>query len=504
MAVKKKKSRKHVSEVSDVTTAPEASETSEALEMDLFHDADDVAFATYKHGGGGFRTCAVMSGEFRTYVEYDCWKRDGVIPKKAVLTNMLRQYAAKAKYEGKQRPVFLRSGNHEDSIFIDLCNDAGQAVEITKNGWKVVGHPDCKFRRAYGMRPLPVPVKGGSISELDRFINLQKDDYVLFLSLLLSAYRYGKPSPIALITGEFGSGKTTLSRIFRLLVDPSSIAAATAPNSERDLHIACRNSWVVNIDNQSKLSDAMSDNLCRLATGGGLRTRTLYTDSDEHIFTAIRPVLFNSIEELATRADFLDRTVHLHTKNITQESRVPEDKFWKDFEALVPRILGVLLTAVSSALRNLPNVKSRTFPRMADFAKWVMAGASSLGFTDVAFLTAYENNRNNGSVMALDASPIYSPLCYLLDSLKGGTFTGSTKELLQRLEAGSAIEGFPKSPRGLAAQLDRIIPNLRLENIEVKKLGRDAMRRVQMLSITKTYSKAEAATVKAAALAAKA
>jgi energy-coupling factor transporter ATP-binding protein EcfA2 len=504
------KTKKDISKASDISKTVETSETSEvsiSKTLELFHDADGAAYATYKYGDAGFRTSAVKSVEFRSYIMQCCWKASGEVPKKSEVTDMLEQYAAKGMFDGEEHPVFLRSGNHGKNIFIDLCDERGRAVEITKDGWTVVDNSDCKFRRAAGMRPLQMPVSGGSIAELDKFINLKPDDKILFLSLLLAAYRYGKPSPIALVTGEFGSGKTTLSRIFRMLVDPSSIPVATAPNNERDLHIACRNSWVVNIDNQSKLSDAMSDNLCRLATGGGLRTRTLYTDNDEHIFTAIRPVLFNSIEELATRADFLDRTVHLRTVHIAKEKRVPEDKFWKDFEACVPRILGALFDAVSSALKNLPSVRSSSFPRMADFAKWVMAGSQSLGFTAEKFLEVYESNRNAGSVMALDASPIYAPLCSMLEGSadepyplgckgvpvkRGGIFKGSTKQLLQLLvQQGGAGEDFPKNPRALTAQLDRIVPNLRLEGIEVKKLGRDAVRRVQMLSVIKTYSKEE-------------
>jgi hypothetical protein len=42
-----------------------------------------------------------------------------------------------------------------------------------------------------------------------------------------------------------------------------------------------------------------------------------------------------------------------------------------------------------------------------------------------------------------------------------------------------------------SVRLDRLAPNLRIEGIEIKSLGRDPVRRVQILEITKTYSAEE-------------
>src|SRR2546430_1257290 len=86
-----------------------------------------------------------------------------------------------------------------------------------------------------------VTYKFGNIDELDQFLNLEECDRILFLSVLLAAFRFGKPTPITLITGEHGSGKTTLARIFRRLTDPSVAPVQTASGNERDLQIACSN-----------------------------------------------------------------------------------------------------------------------------------------------------------------------------------------------------------------------------------------------------------------------
>jgi hypothetical protein len=53
----------------------------------------------------------------------------------------------------------------------------------------------------------------------------------------------------------------------------------------------------------------MSDAFCRLATGAGFSTRRLYTDSEEVIIEARRPVIVNGIGDLIQMPDLADRTL---------------------------------------------------------------------------------------------------------------------------------------------------------------------------------------------------
>ena len=64
--------------------------------------------------------------------------------------------------------------------------------------------------------------------------------------------------------------------------------------SDRDLFIAASNAHVLAFDNVSGLPGFVSDTLCRLATGAGFAVRQLYTDQDETLFTAARPVILHS------------------------------------------------------------------------------------------------------------------------------------------------------------------------------------------------------------------
>jgi hypothetical protein len=163
-----------------------------------------------------------------------------------------------------------------------------------------------------GMLPLPIPQPGGSIEQFALFLNLpSRNDFVLVVAWLLAALRPSGPYPLLAISGEQGSAKTVLSKMLRALVDPNGAPVRTLPREERDLFIAANNGHVLAFDNVSGLPPWLSDSLCRLASGGGLAVRQLYTDQDEVLFDAARPIILNGIEDIITRPDLADRAIFL-------------------------------------------------------------------------------------------------------------------------------------------------------------------------------------------------
>src|SRR6185437_4707130 len=139
------------------------------------------------------------------------------------------------------------------------------------------------------------------------------------------------------------------------------------------LYIAAGNGYLLVFDNVSHLSPWLSDALCRLASGGGFATRMLYTDQDEVLIDATRPVILNGIEDFVARPDLGDRCVFLALTPIAHDERRTEAELNAAFEARRPALLGVLLDAIAHGLRALPHVRLDAKPRMADFARWAMA-----------------------------------------------------------------------------------------------------------------------------------
>jgi hypothetical protein len=85
----------------------------------------------------------------------------------------------------------------------------------------------------------------------------------------------------------------------------------------------------------------------------------LYTDRDEVLFEATRPVIPNGIEDVITRPDLADRAIFLTLPSVRKEQRRPEKEIWRDFEAAQPLILRALLEAAAHGLRTLPGVGCR-------------------------------------------------------------------------------------------------------------------------------------------------
>jgi hypothetical protein len=172
---------------------------------------------------------------------------------------------------------------------------------------------------------------------------------------------------------EQGTCKSTLAALVRALIDPNASTLRALPREDRDLFIAASNGWILSFDNVSRLPDWISDTLCRLATGGGFATRALYTDDDERLFSAMRPIILNGIEDVVGRPDLADRAVFMTLAPLAEGSRKAEKEFWAAFEKDRPAILGALLDMVAYGLKQLPSVRLKRMPRMADFARWGVA-----------------------------------------------------------------------------------------------------------------------------------
>ena len=241
----------------------------------------------------------------------------------------LEIFEAMALFDGKERPIHLRVAELAASSTSTSVTQAWRAVEIDSDGWRIVDRPPPRFRRARGSQPLPEPERGGSLEQLRRFFNVDSEGWALIKAFLVSALKPAMPYPILVAKGEQGAGKSTACRVISSLIDPRTSALRGAPREVRDLVAAARNSWLVCFDNLSHLPNDLADAACRLATGGGFGGRELYSDHDEAVFDATRPLVFNAIPDLgAARPDFLDRTLIVEFNDIKPEQRRDERLFW--------------------------------------------------------------------------------------------------------------------------------------------------------------------------------
>jgi hypothetical protein len=456
-----------------------------AQSAELFHTPDGTAFADLTINNHR-ETWAIRNKGFRRWLAHRFFETTGGAPNSEALQAVLNVLEAKANFSAPERAVHVRVAGLDDRLYLDLGDPTWRVVEIDVTGWRVVDIPPVHFCRASGMQSLPTPKPGGSVKALRRFLNVRsKADFVLAVSWLLAALRNHGPYPVLVLSGEQGTAKSFFSAILRALVDPNTAPLRALPREDRDLFIAASNSHVLAFDNVSGLPGWISDTLCRLATGGGFAVRQLYSDRDEILFDATRPVILNGIEDIVAKPDLADRAVFLTLEPIPERRRRPEAALWATFEAERPGILGALLDAVVEGLKRLPKTRLRQLPRMADFALWATACEPAL-WRAGTFRSAYRGNRDEAVESVIDADPIAVAVRAIMATRP--EWAGTASNLLGTLaelagERAAKSKAWPDSPRALAGRLRRAATFLRKIGIGIA-FGREGHAGARTISIT--------------------
>src|SRR5215467_6530610 len=192
-----------------------------AVSAEFFHTAAGTAFVDLLINSHR-ETWPVRSKRFRTWLRRRHYETTRTAATAAAINSALDLFEAQAQFDGLERAVHVRLAEHAGYIYLDLADECWRAVEVGPDGWRVVGSPSVRFHRAAGMLPLPTPQAGGSIEELESFLNLpSRNDFVLVVAWLLATLRAGGPYPLLAISGEQGSAKTVFSKLLKALIDPN-------------------------------------------------------------------------------------------------------------------------------------------------------------------------------------------------------------------------------------------------------------------------------------------
>ena len=395
-------------------------------------------------------------------------------PSSWAIRRVVGMLEARARFTAGMPEVFVRVGQDGDddgvgtTYFIDLGDSSGRAVAIRDQEWSVVDRPGVHFRRPSGLLRLPMPARGGSIDLLRTYVNLTEPDFRLMIAWLTAALRPVGPYPVLVLNGEQSSGKSTLARILRLLIDPHSCPVLALPNSTENLMTTALNGWLLAYENISSIPDWLSDCVCQLAFGGGFASRTLFTNDERSDIYAQRPVILVGIDDFVLRGDLRDRSVFLHLPAISEKRRRTERTFWPAFRADYPRILGGVLDAIVGGLRELPSVDLKELPRMADFAEWGEAIGRGLGWGADTFVSTYKDNRKEATHALLEDSPVATVVLALA---RGGiNWSGKPQELYQTISKSAGFTLGPRWPKTVSAfgsELRRIAPQLRLHGLSI-------------------------------------
>ena len=445
-----------------------------------FHGSNQKAYVDIRIEGVR-QTFPVRHKTFKRWLQRELYLQYGKMAGSETLNQVLGILEAKATFEGDEQEVHLRVAEYKGKVYLDLGTDDWKAIEISPEGWKVVSEYPVRFRRTENLLPLPVPEQGGSIVELKELLNLDEDGWVLAVNWLLFSFYPKYPHPILVLHGEQGTGKSYTAKLLKALLDPGKAPLIPNVADLRNLAIQSENRWVMVYDNLSHLTANQSDALCRISTGGGFSTRTLYENDEETVFEFIRPQVLTGIDELASRGDLLERSLMVKLLTIPEDERLTEAELGAKLEKLRGRILGALLTALSQTLKQLPLTKVDRLPRMADFARFAIAAETALDLPVGSFLQVYTGNRQEAHETALESSPVALAIIRLMDCRE--SWEGSSTDLLIELEkfvdeATLKKRTWTGTPKKLGKALTRLAPDLRGVGIDTIRPTRSSGKRL--------------------------
>ena len=440
-----------------------------AQPIELFHAADMTAFADLDINGHR-ETWPVRSKGLSRWLAHAFYQETRSAAGSEAIQAALNVIEAKAHHDAVEREAHVRIARLDGKLYIDLCDKMWRAIEIDTDGWRVVDAPPVRFKRASGALELPVPVSGGSIDDLLPFFNLRnKRDFILVVAWALAALIDTGPYPALAFTGEQGVAKSTASKILRMLIDPNSAPLRALPRSDRELFISAGNSHLLVFDNVSGLQPWLSDTLCRLSSGGGFAVRSLFTNTDEVLFNASRPIILNGIGDIITRPDLAARALFIGLEPISDADRKAEEDLLEALKAKRPSILGALFDALVVGLQRRPSISLPEMPRMADFAKWATACETAF-WPSGTFMAAYNDNLLEVVDTVIEANLVASTMRQFAE--EEAPWSGTASDLLNQLrvaanESTTRSRDWPNSPRALADELRRAATFLRKVGIEI-------------------------------------
>ena len=156
-----------------------------------------------------------------------------------------------------------------------------------------------------------------------------------------------------------------------------------------------------------------------------------------------------------------------------------------EFNKALPGILGALFDGLVVGLRELPNTKLASKPRMADFAMWATACETAY-WPPGTVMAGYDENRADAVMTGLRNNPVTDAIMRLVQRQQ--EWSGSATALLHELSTLVGIDvtkvpSWPKAPRTLADQLRRYAPDLRKVGIDWHEHD-DTVKRTMVHTIT--------------------
>ena len=410
-----------------------------------------------------------LTSRCNTWMRRLMWEEEGRSVSGEYLKMAAGTLSAHAEFSGVVRELYTRAAWHGGILYYELR--PGKVARIGLGGWTFEANPPVLFRRYVNLKALPDPEAGGSLEVLDDLVNLKSErDRRLFKAYLVTLPLEQVGRPIFNASGAMGSGKTTIQRLIKRLLDPT--APETVRFDPRDFLQKAMHAYVIMLDNQNTIPEWASDTLCRLVTGEADSKRRLYTDDEDVIIELRRPAILNGINVPTERGDVLDRSLVVELERIPDVERKTEEQIWEHFAQEHPKLLGTLFDILSKAIALKPSVRLSRRPRLADWGEYAAAVYEVMGWGAETFLRDWDEVVRVQNQATLDGSPVAQAIIKLMEEHDECVLTSS--KMHAQLKAIAEEQGvdvardraWPKSARWLWRRIKDVLGLLAAAGIE--------------------------------------
>ncbi len=449
--------------------------------VELFCDQNKVAHAIIDQ-------CPTKIGskDFEDWLAKTAYDKFKTLPSTETMRKVTTLLSGMARFEGSEYHLETRTVREDGVVWYDL-GVGNDVVKITSQGWEVLKKKPTVFRNFNHQKDQVTPLKGGSLDEVFDFLNFPNTNVrLLYKAWLVQALIPGFPHCAAVIHGIDGSGKSTIGKFSKLLIDPSQIAEQSLSKDMGETVQTLSHHWLLNIDNLSKISQPLSDILCRAITGAGMSKRRLYTNDDDQIYSFRRVIILSGVNQVVESTDLLSRSLLMEVEKMGPVRT--ETELWGRFEERVPYLLGSLLDTLSDAMARYDSVSSEyTRFRMADAARWGCAVTLALGGKEEDYIRALDQNVQQRHQEALDANLAAQVLYAYMKHCASDEWTVTPSEMHRVLKqhAETVMEldtrTFPKQSNWLWKDLNRATNNLAAFGVQ---LSRERNKEERLICVT--------------------
>lgn len=419
-------------------------------------DNKNSVYVEFKRHNGAYCLEPYGSEYFQAFLGYTYREltKENTLPDFSILLEIKRQETI---YTETNRITINRriAGSLRDRIVYFLADDMRRSVIITPNGWKIALRTKTKFIKADADLPQVEPAGGSNCLELLKpYINLPADDFKLLVVCLIQFFSRQSSHYAMVISSARGTGKSTLTKLIRALVDPSYSDASLTPNNDSELKNLLANSFVACFDNTASMKESYSNILCAAITGTKEAKRKLYTDCDQIILNLHNIVILNGIDIVPYKSDLAERSLLFELQKIDKKNRMTDSDYWSRFEQDKPAILGAIFDTLQKAMKILPTLDVKELDRMADAHREMIAIAMALGISQENFQMMLEGNHKQLQATYAQNNPFINIVVNYVELNKRIDKPARTVyEEMSALVVGTG-KGFPDGPSPLSRKLN--------------------------------------------------